>query len=145
MDVPIINLDNLYIHNGNKSRSFKQLLNNLQAKYLKDQEKTIDYLNTYDNIAGKNIKKKNGSTKVKEGAKHELVGIYKDAPPIHCIVCKSVTKNIDPVQVYFSQNKTRLKCTCINCNNSKSSYIRFEKLPSYLQQKLPPNLQRKDA
>lgn len=140
-----INLDDLYIHAGNYSRKFKQVLNNLQAKFDKDPDSTVAYIDALasatvtKNSRRSKSKNKTSQKKIKDGQEDEeedyLIGTFNFDDVLYCLKCKKHTKNKPEAQVFYTGKNIRIRCQCETCGSGKSKFSKCDKLPEDLKTK----------
>ncbi|AAG02826.1 hypothetical protein AMV120 [Betaentomopoxvirus amoorei] len=125
---PTINLDDLYINANSYSRKVKHVLNNLQNKYEKNPEETLQYLESLSAGAKPQIRKKPKVNNTNKEKVNELVGEYQIDSELYCLKCKSKTGNKSSAKVYNTGKALRLECECNKCGTTKSTFTNEKKL-----------------
>ncbi|CCU56332.1 unknown similar to AMEV120 [Mythimna separata entomopoxvirus 'L'] len=118
---PSINLDDLYINAGNFSRKVKQVLNNIENKYRKDPEGTINYLNNLS-AGAKSVQKRKLKGENNKNQVNELIGEYQMDSDVYCLKCKNKTGNMPASKVYNNGKNIRIECKCKDCGSKKSKF-----------------------
>ncbi|CCU56038.1 unknown similar to AMEV120 [Choristoneura rosaceana entomopoxvirus 'L'] len=123
-----MNLDDLYIDGPKFSRKVTHVLNNVQNKYIKSPEATLQYLDSLCAGVKQPIKKKQRVNNPNKEKINELIGEYQIDGELYCLKCKKKTGNKSSAKVYNTGKALRLECECCSCGTTKSTFTNKKNL-----------------
>ena len=120
---PTVGLHDLHINQGEKlNRKVLYLFNNMQAKYNKDPESTLAYINSLSGGANKQQQKKKPKI-INKKDDNKLIGEYDLNIDTYCLKCKIKTNNKPRSKVFDTGKNIRIECECATCGSKKSQFV----------------------